>query len=313
MSQKKMDYHEFEDFVREAFQQKYMQSAEVEIRSIWKNNGIQRKGLSIIPKGKKVTPTIYLEEFYEEYLRGISLEGIISGIESVYLREKVSEDIEIEYFNQYNSVKDTLRVKLINYERNKQLLDQIPYLKILDLALICYSVIETPTIQNGAITVYRSYMDMWKITEEELFTEALRNSQQHERELLIEMSEVIREFQKDLADDILLPAEQEKEERMYVLTNQPKMNGAAVLWYPGVLQMCAAKLKTEFYILPSSIHEVILVPAEGNQKQELLSMVREVNDEQVAEEEILSYHVYKYDKTDNTLEDLVTKEVVQVP
>lgn len=94
----------------------------------------------------------------------------------------------------------------------------------------------------------------------------------------------------------------EEGELMYVLTNENKYLGAAALLYPYVLNHIGKVLKNNFYVLPSSIHECILVPDSGQySRMELMSMVREVNESQVAKEEILSYEVYYYDRNRQAL------------
>ena len=83
---------------------------------------------------------------------------------------------------------------------------------------------------------------------------------------------------------------------MYVLTNKQKMFGAGVIFYPGILELIESILGDHFYILPSSVHECILVPDQGQYSRiELKRMVKEVNDSQVEDEEILSYEIYYYD------------------
>ena len=79
------------------------------------------------------------------------------------------------------------------------------------------------------------------------------------------------------------------------MTNRQEVNGASVLLYDDVLQTFALKKKTDFYILPSSVHEVLLIPADNQISMSTLSsMVRDVNSSQLAREEILSDHVYYY-------------------
>lgn len=83
---------------------------------------------------------------------------------------------------------------------------------------------------------------------------------------------------------------------MYVLTNPQKSKGAAAMLYPGLLQSIAEATQSSFYILPSSIHEVLLMK-EGNGMgaKELQSMVTDINQAQVPPQEVLSNQVYFYD------------------
>lgn len=104
---------------------------------------------------------------------------------------------------------------------------------------------------------------------------------------------------------------------LYVLSNNIKINGASTIVYPGILEKLAEKFKSNFYILPSSVHEVILIPDEGDiDKSQLSWLVRTVNMEQVSRNERLSNSAYKYDKDEKSLEKIeeqstkVTKEFV---
>jgi len=89
---------------------------------------------------------------------------------------------------------------------------------------------------------------------------------------------------------------------MFVLTNISRINGAACMLYEDVLSNFANSIDSDLYILPSSIHEVIIVPQVNNlDKTELCQMVKEVNAEGVADDEILSDHVYVYNRTNHTI------------
>ena len=89
---------------------------------------------------------------------------------------------------------------------------------------------------------------------------------------------------------------------LYVLTNKSRINGAAGIMYEGVLKKLADKLESDMYILPSSIHEVIILPKSTMfNKEELMAMVRDVNTEGVSKDEVLSYTVYEYDRNTEEL------------
>ena len=84
---------------------------------------------------------------------------------------------------------------------------------------------------------------------------------------------------------------------MYVLSNKSKLNGSGCILYQNLLRSLGKKLESDFYILPSSVHEVLLIPADDQDSyEELTAMVQEVNATQLANEEILSDHVYYYSR-----------------
>ena len=90
--------------------------------------------------------------------------------------------------------------------------------------------------------------------------------------------------------------------KLYLLTNQMGYNGAAAILYEGVLKNFAEEVGKDLILLPSSIHEVLLLPDNGDSDYEALSaLVREVNEAQVRREEWLSDHVYRYLKEEDRI------------
>lgn len=313
MNQEILNYEGFEEAVRVFFMENGGENVTVDIRTVLKNNGVQLRGLTVFDTGDKVTPTIYLDEFYQIYLQGTPLESVLSHMQTIYAKRKQSEDIDVEYFHQYNRVKDTLRIKIINYEKNKQLLETVPYIRFLDLAVICYSQIELCNIENGTILIHEEHLELWNIDKGRLFTDAVINSQKNAPELMLNMLHFVEEMQKELPEELQVDLALEEEYvEMHILTNCHKLNGASVIFYPGVLEQCAQDFQSDFYVLPSSIHECILIPVGEEEGEKLLDMVKDVNDEQVPEEEILSYHVYQYHGEQGILTDLVTMESIKV-
>lgn len=89
---------------------------------------------------------------------------------------------------------------------------------------------------------------------------------------------------------------------MYVLSNKSRVDGAACMLYPNLIQDFAEAIQSSFYIIPSSIHELLLLPTRHlEESQEIKSMIREINDTQVSAEEILSYSLYLYDKEERRI------------
>jgi len=90
---------------------------------------------------------------------------------------------------------------------------------------------------------------------------------------------------------------------MFVATNSKKVNGAGVILYDGLLRTFAEKIGGDFFILPSSVHEVIFVPANGDiDARHLIQMVKEVNATEVAPDEVLSDNVYMYHADEDFVE-----------
>lgn len=302
-----LSYSQFEQHIKDFFQNRYGAEMRISIQEIPKNNGVLLRGFTMIPKGAAVAPTIYLEEFYREHVKGVSLNRITDKIEKIYWEGCQTDTSVIDYFQQYDKVKDTLVLKLVSYERNAEFLEEVPHKKLLDLAMYVQSRMESKDFEHAVITIRHEHLRMWNVDMEEFFQQAFSNSLQKEPEQLLGMRELLSELQGDIEVDSKAEGKE-----LSALTNTSRINGAVVMFYPGALSRCAKVLDDDLIILPSSIHEVLLLGAKDVYIPELLRMVQEVNDTQVAQEDILSYVVYRYDRNKNILENYVTRECIEL-
>ena len=192
-------------------------------------------------------------------------------------------------FEDYRKARTKVYYKLVNYDMNKRKLQYMPHIKYLDLAVVFYYRLEGGKLNGASIIIHDCNLHAWGIEKEQLVKDALLNTSRKLPYTIQGMEALIAE----------LSGSQPRitgEELMYILTNEEKYYGAAVILYPHVLNHIAKVLKKNFYILPSSVHECILVPDQGQYSRiELKRMVKEVNDSQVEDEEILSYEIYYYD------------------
>lgn len=149
---------------------------------------------------------------------------------------------------------------------------------------------------HGCVTVNNQHMQLWGVTEQELFGQAKANMDAADDTEVKSMAEIIREFAGDEAAEEIgvsgcsaVP--------MYVATNRGRLYGASVMVDHKAMSGAARMFGGDFMILPSSVHELILVPysEEPDGAERLMQMVQDVNDTEVAEEEVLSCHVYRYD------------------
>ncbi len=294
-----MNYENFLQCMQERIQKQVHDGCTVTLNHVIKNNGCELDGLVIMEKGRNVAPTIYLNAFYEAYENGMYIEDIIHKILQVYMENKDKINVNPEFFTDYESVRYRIAYKLIHYEQNTKLLEVVPHRRFLDLAIVYYCMIEQFEDINATALIYNTHMTHWGITEEELYETAHRNSPNILKSVLRPMSAII--------DNIVESSEQEdflqlESEEMYVLTNESKLHGASCILYEGLLKNLSDYVNKDLYILPSSIHEVIIVPKhECYTKAELEDMVCEVNTENVSTDEVLSNHVYTYHRKSNLI------------
>lgn len=290
-----MTFEIFQSYIKEHILEGWKNDVELEITTVRKNNGVQLCGLYIRSKDLNISPTIYLDEYYHYYLKGESLEEIIHRIREEY-EWKIHRVAEYHFnLEKFEYVKERIIYRLVNYEKNEEILEDCPHLKLYDLALTFRWVAHSDDIGISTALVTNQEMIAWGISINELLLAARENTPRLFPAQMIDMDEMLHKAGMPIpADDTAIP--------MYIMTNRQEVNGASVLLYDDVLQKFAVKKKTDFYILPSSIHEVILVPSDRiDDPSDLFTMVEDANQTVVALGDILSDSVYYYNRKKNQI------------
>lgn len=210
--------------------------------------------------------------------------------------------VDMRYFLEYANVKNNIVYKLIYTERNRELLEDIPYIEFLDLSIVFQCLISKKESHLETLLIHNVHTKLWGVTVEELYRAAEENTQKllpHElRNMADVMEEIMKEEDAEEFNHGDCMAELESTKPLYVLTNKKGIDGAVSMIYPGLLKDFADRIGSGFYIIPSSVHEVLLLPSENTEDREnLKDMVKEINDTQMEAEEILSYSMYWFDKS----------------
>lgn len=302
------DVNEFATFVAEHLfdaNQEMANNHQVEVKEVIKNNGLILTGITVKEDGSNIAPTIYLNDAFKHYEEGEDIKDVLTELLNTYEAHRVPGALNVEFLTDFNQAKERVAMKVINYEKNQKLLTGSPHIKFGDLAAIFQIQVDASEFGNAVITVKNEFMDMWNTDVETLMNLSRENMEEHQPMRIRSMLEVLTEMMGDIPDEMV------EESPMYVLTNEAKINGAAAMIFTDKLQEFAEKKNSNFFILPSSIHEVILVMDNGNMDVEsLINMVREVNDTQVSADEVLSYNIYYYDRFTKALMMAVTKEII---
>ena len=296
----KMSMEGFCKCVQMDFQKQLGDRYSVTVKDVVKNNGVKLKGLIIQAAHQNICPTIYLEHFYQMYCENQadddSLKDIELAIFRTYLRDGNNKKIEMSWFTDWSKVKERICCKLINYESNRELLKQLPHIQVLDLAVVFYYSFQDSILGDGTIQIYNNHLEMWGITQKELLEVAKKNTQKLFPCVIDSMMQVVKEMMR--AEGLPYDVEDfsATESLMYIVSNKQKEYGAINLFNVELLRDFAnTKNKCNFWILPSSLHEVLLVPDDGRAcAVELLNMVTEVNSTQVMPEEVLANSIYKF-------------------
>lgn len=296
-----MEYKEFVEYIKMNTGYIAGEGGNITINHVIKNNGCEMDGLVIMEKGKDIAPTIYLDSFYELYTNGENIKNIIRQIEIVYEQNKNNVTFDVNILKHFDTIKDKIVYKVVNYRSNEKLLEQVPHKRILDLAVVFYCLLDNEYGRSATALIYNNNLKNWNVTIDDVYKAALKNTPDLLHSKISSMAALFEKCgvnvdgeEVDLKDYV--PSD------MYVLTNESKLNGAACILYENVLYDFAQKLGADLYILPSSVHEVILLPKLSMfEKDELVNMVKEVNTEGVAADEVLSDHVYEYNRTERLI------------
>lgn len=282
-------YEEFTEKVLKAMDAYAGEEGRATLHKVRKNNGIELSGISIFREGSNLSPTIYLEEYYERYINGENFGELMLALKECYEMHQCSRELDFSFYSDYEKVRGKLAYKLINREKNEELLREIPYIDVLNLAVVFFCRVDHEAIGNGSILVRSDHLKMWQVTAETVYRDAMENTARFYPLKVYPMAELLEEYTGKPLDLDPIP--------MYVMTNEQKLYGAGVLLYEGVMKTMAAQLDSDLVILPSSVHEVIVLPVEDrNEALGYESMVSQINATQVAYEEILSDQVYYFDR-----------------
>ena len=304
-----MDFEEFKASVTEQIKdylpEKYA-DANVTIQDVTKNNDMQLSGLMIKTEDTNIAPNIYLENFFEQYQDGRDMADILQNIADVRVQHEMNQDFDVSKLTDIDQVKDHIICKLVNAEMNAEYLADKPHTIVEDLAVVYAVDLGGSEAGKMSAPITNKLMEQYGLNTQELHDIAIHNLAKSQiefktmRDVLVDMM-----FPDGIQDGdpraFMLPPEEENPS-MYVLSNADKLNGAAALLDSKTMEDISEKLGGDFIVLPSSIHECIVLPVnEGMDRHTLEAMVQDVNAGQVAPEERLSDHVYMYDSQEKEL------------
>ncbi len=293
-----MDFKLFTNEIVEMLQEKLGAECTVTVTEVLKNNNVSLTGIVVMKESDNVAPTIYLEEPYRQYQDGSTLQEIVDEIATLYEKQTHNVKVDMDFFRDFSMVKDRIYHKVINYDKNRKLLEDIPYFRWHDLAIIFYYAMEEAAFGRASIMLHNSHLDMWGRSAEEVYCVAKENMRQSMPELLMPMQKLLEDVAGIKAGERDLP--------LYVLTNKSRMFGASAMLYSNKIGELATKLNSNLLILPSSVHEVLLLPDDQVQEYDFYKeMVREVNTTQVDPEEILSFNLYRYEREKEEIEEII--------
>lgn len=293
-----LNYEEFKKEILKRVREEAGEDAEVEITVIQKNNGTPKEAIAFLDKENNLQPLIYLESIYSQYCAGAEL-SVCAGFAVEVYRSVMGLDIDTAY-KDWQTVHNKIEMTVINRAWNADTISGIPHRDFLDLVLYCRVIIDKN--ENGvASMIVKNYMlKEWGISEDELWEAAFSNLKREEFDIK-DVNEVLR-FIYPEGDLTGLPDKNKFESALYVLTNKYQNCGAVGMLRTDMLEKFAERGGCDLYILPSSIHEVLLLKDDEIPVEELRRMVRSVNRGVVDEMDRLSDEVYHYQRGSGKVE-----------
>ncbi len=297
-----MDYQQFLFTIAASLQSAYPADEKVTVQTTEQKHTTKIKTVSLYHGGKRTTPLIYMAPFYRMYQHGYSIESIQKELKNVINMVAQNKTIEGEVFTEFASASACLTIRLISYKNNQDFLKLVPHRRVLDFAAVYQLVFEGAAPNEGmmgAAVVYHDHSRIWNVTEDILFRTAL--------------STMMRRFPPALNSVealIGMPVEFHNPDfpHLFVLSNSRAFFGTSVILYPGVLRKVSQRLGGAYYILPSSVHELLLLAKTNTQEvlpMQLKEIVEEVNLTDAVGTDFLSNHVYAYDPDENEVHIVV--------
>ena len=301
-----MNNEEFKNEFVEALKEKLSErgnDVDVKVSTVEKMNQ-SYEAITITPEGSNIGMNMNLEVFAEAYESGVPFDEIVEQVTNkveAHLADMPTFDVQS--LTDYEQMKDKLAMEVVAADRNADLLAKVPHQEMEDMAVVYRFVMESDENGRASILVSNDLLDKMGVTPEQLHADALENAPELRPAVIKGMSEVMMDMMGEDAHEMFGIDEFPQDEMMYVATVPDKISGAGVIAYQEFMDQAAEKLGGDFYILPSSIHEVLLVKDDGAVNfNDLKSMVEDVNATQAAPEEKLTDSVYHYDSKEHIFE-----------
>jgi len=263
---------------------------EIEERKVKKAQRGVLNGLLFKKEGLNCAPTFYIEDFYREYKAGtpiadLSHKAVETAVRSMGLADLLARDS----FDMHGDP-DNLRVRMLNKGMNKEYLKGKP---CRELGCGFVYIAEIGRGEYGAV-ITEELMKEFDMTNDELFDKAIMNTVKDFPAVLHDLGESIMSGTEDCTNLLEKTAGRAPAGAGpgFVLTNSRFFWGAGALFYPGMIERIHELLDGDFYVLPSSVHELIIMRVEDQDPQQLAELVRSANRSVVNDNEVLADDLY---------------------
>lgn len=298
-----MEYEKFKEQFVEDLKERLEAGGEkysVDLNAVQKMNQ-NYEAVTVKPEDAIIGVNLNMTEIYERYDRGMSYDTLVREVAEKADRALHDRpDFNLDALQDYDQMKEKLSMEVVSAERNADLLEKVPHKNMEDMAVVYRFVLDSDSDGRGSILVTNQLMDNYGITAEQLHADALQYAPVMRPAVIQTMAETLLEMMGPEAKDMIpvLP-----DDPLFVATVPDKIQGAGVLAYQDFMEQAAERVGGDFFILPSSIHEILLVRDDGTfDINHLEDMVKQVNETEVAPEDLLTDSVYHYDSKEKVFE-----------
>ena len=294
------DYYGFLDEMvdkLQAVQNPFSSQFRVKVKDVEKANGMSYRGIEVSDQQVRMGVTINMDKHYKMYLGGKSVDEIADLVQQqVTDAFERRPDVDMSRLKDYESLCSNVMMEAVSREKNAEYLQNIPQFDMADLSIIYrLNVGRDRNHDIGVVTVDNQLLSSMGVSQDQFQKDVFEQVLAGEPPILKSLAEVM--------DMNFMGDDSEPEGGLFLATNRDALYGASVIAIPGFLDQAADKLGGSFYILPSSVHEVLLLRNDEEvDVREMESMVQEINAAIVSPEEQLSDRVYHYDSQEKVFE-----------
>ena len=270
----------------------------VDVKEVTKTNGVKKVGLTISQENDEISPVIYIDQSIKDIEENkVTVDNVVKSIVDMYEEVAKTKDDNpygiVGLIENKETILDNVLPFIMNRDKNNELFNQVPHRRYLDF-IVVYKIYSNVDGETATITITHDLADQMEMSESELYDAAIRN-QKKKKPVIQSLGSLLGGMLGDIDDDT--------DPGLVLLSNEDYMYGSSLILIPSIIEDIAKGIESDVYILPSSIHELLLLPAPlMDDESEILDIVRDINKNVVQPDIFLSDNIYKFSLETNDIE-----------
>lgn len=298
-----MNYEEFKQQIVDDLKDRLGDDYTFRVNEVKKLNQ-SYEAVAVTPEGSNIGVNMSLEKLYDAIQNDVPYEVVVDRtVDAIENGFDQAPKFDVNMLSDYEQMKNKLAMEVVSAESNAEMLETVPHKNIEDMAVVYRFVLESSETGGASVLVTNQLLENMGVTPDQLHADAMENAPQLRPAVITGMTEVIAEMMGAESAEMMGIMVAPEDEKMFVATVPDKTHGAGVLAYQDFMEQAAERVGGDFFILPSSIHELLIVPDNGDMKyRDLHKMVKTVNATQVDPADKLTDSVYHYDSKEKVFE-----------